>query len=174
MILEVTPSPSEQPSSPVDLAESVVSVAETFMHDEMSVHEEEVLMNSIHEEMVMSTGNLVPGGLDPFGSPEDRTRPGPTAADPDGVSLFAGLLQRLLLRFEMDVEDVIITIVHPGHSEFTVTLAALQFNHQAAADIPNVQTPLLSPIVPEDVRSVRLSGFSVSCRNLDPGKCIFR
>ncbi|VDB83052.1 unnamed protein product [Peniophora sp. CBMAI 1063] len=167
LVLEVSARPSEQPSSPVDLAESVVSVAETFVHDEMSVYEEEELMNSIHEELGMSDDHVVPGGLDPFGSPEDRSQPSNPAGDPDGVSLFAGLLQRLLLRFEMDVEDLKITIVHPGHSEFIVSLAELHLNHQASGDPSNADSSLQSPIVPEDVRVIRLSGFSVQCRNLD-------
>ncbi|KZV69486.1 hypothetical protein PENSPDRAFT_481043 [Peniophora sp. CONT] len=166
LVLEVTSRPSEQPTSPVDLAESVVSVAETFVHDEMSVREEEVLMNSIHEEMGMSDDNVVPGGLDPFGSPEDRAHSSHSTGDPDGVSLFAGLLQRLLLRFEMDVEDAQITIVHPGHSEFTFTLAELQFNHQSFGEVPT-DAALQSPVVPEDVRIIRFSGLSVLCRNLD-------
>ena len=58
----------KDPADPLNLAESVTSVAETFIHDELDADEEATLRDSFHPDMTASHLSLdhVPGGLDPF------------------------------------------------------------------------------------------------------------
>ncbi|KAF6765267.1 hypothetical protein DFP72DRAFT_870567 [Ephemerocybe angulata] len=113
---------SRQPG--VDLAESVISVAESFVHDELSSQEEAGLWESMHSvAQEDSEENGVPGGLDPFISSEEELQ-----MDPAGVSLFASLIERLLARFEFDAEDIQITLTDPDNLTLRFSLAEIRYS----------------------------------------------
>ncbi|KAI0035921.1 hypothetical protein K488DRAFT_42229 [Vararia minispora EC-137] len=174
LTLKLVASVDDVPVSPVDLANSVANFAEEFVHNELSAGEEDALRQSIHSELdpvdfpSNSTG-IVPGGLDPFEQSGERqhiSSDKQTSDDPAGISLFATLFERLLLRFEMNVVDTRITLVHPGHAAYTVTLSELLFSKEPSdARAPGT--------VREEMRVMRMSGFSVSCCNLDPSALHF-
>ncbi|KAF5315958.1 hypothetical protein D9611_004756 [Ephemerocybe angulata] len=113
---------SRQPG--VDLAESVISVAESFVHNELSSQEEAGLWESMHSVgQEVSEENGVPGGLDPFISSEEELQ-----MDPAGVSLFASLIERLLARFEFDAEDIQITLTDPDNLTLRFSLAEIRYS----------------------------------------------
>jgi autophagy-related protein 2 len=113
-----------------DLAESVLSVAESFVHDELTDQEEAGLWESIHSSAQHeSEENAVPGGLDPFISSEEELQ-----ADPTGVSLFATLIERLLARFEFDAQDIQVSITDPDNVTLRFCLAELQYSTTTQPD----------------------------------------
>ena len=64
-----TKAPVPTAQATTNLADSVVSVAESFIHDELTPGEEATLRESFHPDLdisVTSTRENVPGGLDPF------------------------------------------------------------------------------------------------------------
>lgn len=145
-----------------NLAESVASVADTFIHEELSGPEEAPLRDSFYSELSESTSSLpdhLPGGLDPF-SPEEAPR---GDGEPPGVSLFATLVERLLSRFAFDAVDTKITIVHPEHASFTLSIPEIRYGTDVSG--PSVSD---SSSIHGIVRSVSISGVSVTTRLLTP------
>ncbi|KAF7792955.1 hypothetical protein EIP86_004058 [Pleurotus ostreatoroseus] len=154
------------------LAESVTSVAETFIHDELDPDEEASLRDSFHPDLDASEPalNNVPGGLDPFMNDEGLHN----EADPSGVSVFASLLERLLSRFHFDATDTKITFVHPEHASFTVTIPAIRYQTDVVNDIASSDSSaaegkeLRGGRASGTTRSVSISGVSVTTRCLRP------
>lgn len=144
------------------LAESVASLADAFIHEELTSPEEASLRESFYSELSESTNSLpehLPGGLDPFSVDETPRGDG----EPPGVSLFATLVERLLSRFAFDAIDTKITVVHPERASFTLSIPEIRYG----ADEQNPPTFGNSSL--EGVaRSVSLSGVSVTTRLLLP------
>jgi autophagy-related protein 2 len=113
------------------LAESMISVAEEFVADEMTPQEEATLMHSIHEEL--TEVQSIPGSLDgnnPFKASPDEPEYEPNETpevDPSGVSIFATLIERLLARFEFDAANIRITLIHPGNMSFSLVIDQLTY-----------------------------------------------
>ncbi|EGN93260.1 putative peripheral membrane protein required for the formation of cytosolic vesicles [Serpula lacrymans var. lacrymans S7.3] len=155
--LHVTPPTSTPPSPPSNtLTESVVSVAEAFVQDELSVREESIILESIHSNASPLDADddqqNIPGGLNPFIN-DANVGVEHGDVDPAGVSLFATIIERLLARFEFDAVDTKITLVHPGHASFTLSIAEIRYHTEPHNN---------------GIRSVSIHGVSVSCRNLRP------
>ncbi|KAJ2913449.1 hypothetical protein MD484_g6960, partial [Candolleomyces efflorescens] len=124
-----------------DLAESVLSVAESFVHDELTDQEEAGLWESIHSSTQHeSEDNAVPGGLDPFISHEEELQ-----ADPTGISLFATLIERLLARFEFDAQDIQVSLTDPDNITLRFSLAELQYSttSQPGASLEGIRRTLV-------------------------------
>ncbi|KAJ8078907.1 autophagy- protein 2 [Marasmius tenuissimus] len=119
----------------VDLAESVASYAESFIHDELDSTEEARLKASFRGEQLEDLeDHNVPGGINPFMDvPEQVTQ---TDVDPEGVSLFAVLIERLLARFQCDAMDTRITVVDGAGNGVTVAVEEVRYH----TDIPELQT----------------------------------
>ncbi|CAL1704672.1 unnamed protein product [Somion occarium] len=151
--------------NPSFLAESVASVADTFIHEELSAPEEATLRESFYSEVSDSTHTFpehLPGGLDPF-SPEGDDSHG--EGEPPGVSLFATLVERLLSRFEFDAVDTKITIVHAEHASFTLTIPEICYSTEGASPAAeSIKTQAVEGVV----RAVSISGVSVTTRSLLP------
>jgi autophagy-related protein 2 len=176
LTLHLIPHATGATATTINLADSVADFAETFVHEELTPREEEDLNHSIHDELGATASQSprnVPGGFDPFERPEAEERPSlsnkQAIDDPIGISLFATLFHRLLLRFEMDAADTRITIVHPGHAAYTMTLSDLRFNKQSG-DVQNLSDGA-SDCSQEERRSIRMTGLAISCCNLD--NCLF-
>ncbi|KAL1747537.1 hypothetical protein HDZ31DRAFT_31736 [Schizophyllum fasciatum] len=150
--------PPSAPQEPPNLADSVVSVAESFIHEELNAREEALLRQSFHQDAPDLDQDL-PGGFDPFLSAPEEEEANPDN-DPAGVSIFASLIERLLARFEFDATNVQITLVSPEHTAFTVTIPEIRYRteEQAPAEgAPSGQS-----------RTLAVRGLSVSIRDLRP------
>jgi len=152
----------KQSQGNVNLADSVLSVAESFMHDELTPKEAQ-LWDSYHVDgapPVESDDNInFPGGIDPdpfLSNPEDIL---PSDTDPAGVSIFATLIERLLARFEFDAVNTIVTLVHPGNMSITASIADIRYRTEVVADgsssAPSGQR-----------RMVTIAGVTLTTRNL--------
>ncbi|KAI0065395.1 hypothetical protein BV25DRAFT_1821795 [Artomyces pyxidatus] len=145
-----------------NLADSVVSVAESFMHHELTPREEATLRESFHPDLAASSPNShenIPGGLDQFVTAEGEL---PPDMDPAGVSIFATMIERLLSRFEFDAADTSITIVHPGHSSFTFKASEIRYGKDAADHPPP------KGLEAGETRAVMMAGAEVTCCDLTP------
>lgn len=170
-IVTSTLSQGQSQPSPSDLAESVASAAENFMHDELDALEEATLRDSVHSELGGSTQSLdhVPGGLDPFLSEEGPHNEG----EPPGVSIFASLVERLLARFEFDSTDLKITLVHPERASFTFTVSSVRYRTEvkdtSSGSLPSSPQAVGEQNLPGGVtRTVSVSGIIVTSRCLRP------
>ncbi|KZT09510.1 uncharacterized protein LAESUDRAFT_756466 [Laetiporus sulphureus 93-53] len=156
------------PLTPVDLSESVASVAESFIHEELTPNEEATLRESFHPDLgsptEISMDNL-PGGLDPF-----VTDMGPPSGEmePQGVSLFATLIERLLARFAFDAVDTRITLVHPGHASFTLVVPEVRYGAENRNEDNLISGNANLTSMRGEARSVSISGLHVTTRCLRP------
>ncbi|KAI9064447.1 hypothetical protein FKP32DRAFT_1685733 [Trametes sanguinea] len=164
--LEPTLSSSNQRAFTENLAESVASVAETFIHEELSVREEATLRESFHPDLgrsaVDSQEDSLPGGLDPFISEEEVHQ---HDSDPPGVSIFATLIERLLARFQFDATDTRITIVNPQEASFTVIIPEVRYSTDAQQTAASSST---NQSEAGEVRKVIVNGITVTTRSLRP------
>lgn len=135
-----------QASQGVDLADSVLSVAETFVHEEL-IDQEDV---GLWTTQVESDDSNIPGGLDPFTPNEDDLH-----LDPAGVSLFATLIERLLARFEFDAQDIQISVTDDDNLTLRFTLSEIQYATVALGDAASGEIK----------RSLKLQGFEVHTTN---------
>ncbi|KAF9246321.1 hypothetical protein BU15DRAFT_70422 [Melanogaster broomeanus] len=187
LTLHVTPeqqisSPSSPSHNSSNLADSVVSVAETFIHDELTPREEATLRHSLKPSArtppAVDEGDNFPGGFNPFIlDPRDGEAHEETHGDDDpaGVSVFATLIERLLSRFEFSAVDTRVTIVHPGRSSFSISIPEITYRTDVH-ESPHPQSPpeKSQPLSngPEGsecrghVRTVSISGLKVTSRDL--------
>ncbi|KAA1471103.1 hypothetical protein DENSPDRAFT_858705 [Dentipellis sp. KUC8613] len=158
-----------------NLADSVVSVAESFMHDELSPGEEATLFESLHPDLANSATlhETVPGALDPFLSTDEEFH---SEMDPAGVSIFATMIERLLSRFEFDAIDTMLTLVLPGRSSLSVKLSDIRYGrHVEEREEPSRQDSGASSEVKGglddaqgETRTLSLSGFVLTYSDLRP------
>ncbi|KAJ7430701.1 hypothetical protein B0H11DRAFT_2134571 [Mycena galericulata] len=153
-------------SATPNLAESVASVADSFIHDELSPREEATLRESFHPDLASSAylaeEHNVPGGLDPFISAPEEEVFG-TDADPAGISIFATLIERLLARFEFDAVNTNITLVHPDHTSWSICIPEMVYCTEQKPD-ENDPTQEGEPTLGA-TRMVTISGLSVTANN---------
>ncbi|KAI5899365.1 uncharacterized protein SCHCODRAFT_02483354 [Schizophyllum commune H4-8] len=152
--------PPSAPQEPPNLADSVVSVAESFIHEELNAREEALLRQSFHQDAPDLDHDL-PGGFDPFlSAPEEEEEVHPDN-DPAGVSIFASLIERLLARFEFDATNVQISLVLPEHTAFTLTVPEIRYRTEE-------QAPIEEGAPSGQSRTLTIRGMSVSVRDLQP------
>ena len=158
--------PNNQPSQAPNLADSVASVAAEFLHDELSPGEEATLRESFHPDRVSppDPAGYVPGGIDPFLSAEDLAS---NDTDPDGVGMFASLIERLLARFAFDAADTRITIRHPERSSFTLTIPNIRYETESETSSANEAT--LRNDATGETRTITISGAEITMLDLRPG-----
>ena len=160
-VFEVTSSKVRTSKPNVDLAESVASVADSFIHQELSSEEEETLWPSFHAAPpVDSQLPIIPGTLGISTSLED----GSAKSDPDltGISIFASLIENLLARFEFDARDIKISLVHADN--ICVSLSLQEIIYQTAMKA-NISLP--PDVVQGEHRTLSFSGLSLSVTPLD-------
>ncbi|GLB34893.1 putative autophagy-related protein 2 CAD motif containing protein [Lyophyllum shimeji] len=149
----------------INLADSVASVAESFVHDELTPQEGATLWNSFHPDVspaVQQDDLTLPGALveDPFlSNPDEMPLPD---TDPAGVSIFASLIERLLARFEFDATNTQITLVHPGNMSITASIPEIRYRTD------NDGPPVASDSIPGagQRRILSIAGLSLTARNL--------
>ncbi|KAK2466861.1 hypothetical protein APHAL10511_001119 [Amanita phalloides] len=147
------------PSQGADLTESVASAAETFMHEELTEKDGATLLNSTHLEVPQDVEAVIPGGLDLFAKSEEEIAR--IEDDPQGVSLFTSLVEKLLARFEFKALNTEITVVHPGNMSLTLSIAEVLYGPEANADANQSSK--------EDNRqALSISGIRIATRDLRP------
>jgi autophagy-related protein 2 len=154
--------------STANLADSVASVAETFIHDELTPREEATLRESFHPDLAYDHSRNVPGSMDPFLRATDDEE-FHSDVDPAGVSMFATLIERLLARFEFEAVDTKITIIHPKHACFTFSIAEARYgteDSQGADSSAGVAEEIERTF--GETRRVSISGLSLTARDLRP------
>jgi autophagy-related protein 2 len=159
----------------VNLAESVATVAESFIHDELTPREEAALRESFHPDLASRSPQheilSVPGSMDPFLS-DSENEEYHGDADPDGISIFATLFERLLARFEFDALDTKITLIHPSHTRFTFSIADIKYGTEVkdpstAAGVQTGSNPSMNFAVrPGETRTVSISGVRISALSM--------
>ena len=160
LVFRVIPTRNHISQPQVDLADSVASVAESFLHQELTPREEATLWQSFHQESSSTeSDHVIPGGLETsVGGEEGLPK---FDNDPAGVSVFAGLIERLLARFEFDAEDIKITLVHPDNVQFTVSLQEIRYHTDSKPTPPSEDTD-------GESRTLSLTGLALSALSLLP------
>jgi len=155
--------PNSKPSQTSNLADSVASVAAEFLHDELSSGEGAALRESFHPDRGSPSGpaDYVPGGIDPFLNAEEST---PSDTDPDGVGIFASLIERLLARFAFDAADTQITIRHPGRSSFTLVIPNIRY--ETESEISSANEATLRNDATGETRTMTISGVEITTSSL--------
>ncbi|PCH37996.1 hypothetical protein WOLCODRAFT_87760 [Wolfiporia cocos MD-104 SS10] len=151
-------------SSSVDLAESVTSIAESFIHEELSSGEEATLRHSLHLDSGRGDSDNLPGGFDPFISDDEGTNLD-GENEPPGVSVFATLIERLLARFAFEAVDTKITIVHPQHASFTLNIPGIRYgtegkSGESSADATGSEFKVGD--MQGEVRTIAITGTNVT------------
>lgn len=154
----------------------MVSVAETFIHDELTPREEanlrQTLRPSTGSSPPVDESENLPGGFNPFGYNLHAEEPHKELHgdnDPAGISVFATLIERLLAKFEFSAVDTKVTIVYPGRASFTLSVPEITYRTDPSPR-SEVNSGLQS--APEgnnpcgQVRTVSISGLKVTSRDL--------
>ncbi|KAG5650892.1 hypothetical protein H0H81_010636 [Sphagnurus paluster] len=163
LTFHVLPTSSRGATHNQNLAESVASVAESFLHDELSP-QGETLWDSMHPNIAarkQGEDPTVPGGLgdDPFLSHPEEVHPD---LDPAGVSIFTTLIERLLARFEFHAFNTKVTIVHPGNMSITASIADIRYRTDDTEGTPGFALEGDTSIG----RTLSITGFNVVALNL--------
>jgi autophagy-related protein 2 len=159
----LVPSRSSTPSHGENLADSVTSLAESFIRDELTSQVEGALRESfLPNRNPASTSDVrnLPGSIDPFLSDPEAD------SDPDGVSIFTALIEALLARFEFDAVDTKITLVDPENTIFTISIPEIRYSTEGEPAHPGNQPQDEIPRQLGQTRTVSISGVSISARNL--------
>jgi autophagy-related protein 2 len=112
-------------ASSVDLAASVTSAADEFLHDELDAFEEAELDRSIRQSLILSRSDpfvqdTVPGAF-PSASRDGRHEDGePLPATVESTTVLAGLVERILARLEFKINTVRIRILHQNKDRDSV------------------------------------------------------
>lgn len=161
LVFHVVPSPPPvfNLDLDVDLTASVASVAESFIHEELSPREAVTLWQTLHSTTPSQSDieQAIPGGLDTINATDDDRHK--VDMDPEGVSVFATLIERLLARFEFDAQDLTVTLIHPGNMSLTLSLAEIRY-HTVSKDTNHGSTR-------GESRTLSLNGCLLAARNLD-------
>jgi autophagy-related protein 2 len=158
LVFHVVPSPPVL-NPDVDLTASVASVAESFIHEELSPREAVAFWQTLHPTTQSPSDieeQAIPGGLDTINTTDDRHK---LDMDPEGVSVFATLIERLLARFEFDVQDVTVTLVHPGNMSLTLFLEEIRY--QTISKDTNLSSS------GGESRTLSINGCHLAASNLD-------
>lgn len=149
-------SPMDYDVTASHLAESVASVAQEFLNEELSPNENEELRESIvlaKDQPEDITASFVPGGLDPF-SDDPPAQP----LDPiEGVSVLATVMERLLSRLSFTVDNFTLRLIHEGRSELILRVKHIEYGTE---DVDP------SEATGDEVRTIRTVGVTTSMRDL--------
>ena len=159
LVFHVVPSPPAF-NLDVDLTASVASVAESFIHEELSPREAVAFWQTLHPTAPSPSDieeQAIPGGLDPINATDDDCHR--VDMDPEGVSIFATLLERLLARFEFDAQDLTVTLIHPGNMSLTLSLEEIRYR-TVSKDTNHSSTR-------GENRTLSINGCHLATRNLD-------
>lgn len=145
------------------LTSSVANAAETFIHDELNDSEEEALRGSIYEQLPGGFSGNEPthASVDPF-----QTVPateGFSENDPEGISIFARLIERLLSRFNFDLARINVKLLCSGQPSIIFSIGSV---HYSTEDTPSPDSwDLQGNSLSCQTHSLEISGVSVSLQH---------
>ncbi|WVW83423.1 hypothetical protein I302_105443 [Kwoniella bestiolae CBS 10118] len=160
-----TPSSTNQRGPHHDLAESVTSAADDFLHEELDAYEEAELDRSIRQSLVLNatdpfSNDEVPGSF-PFGGP---TSPGldgqPLPATVESTTVLAGLVERILARLEFKIKNIKIQIRFDDEDHggiFEVRVAEIKYADETSSQAESSENDNSRTTI----RSIRLSGVTI-------------
>lgn len=156
-------------SASVDLAASVTSAADEFLHDELDAYEEAELDRSIRQSLILSrsdpfVNDTVPGAFPSATSGADQEDGGPLPATVESTTVLAGLVERILARLECKVNTVRIRIQHQGRDGGSVV--ELRIGQIEYADESANQEDTSGPS--STTRTIRISDVSVHMLEAPP------
>jgi autophagy-related protein 2 len=142
-------------SSSVDLAASVTSAADEFLHDELDAHEEAELDRSIRQSLILSRSDpfvqdTVPGAF-PSSSNDGDGEPLPATVE--STTVLAGLVERILARLEFKINTIRVKIRHQnreGGSVVELRIGQIRYADESSQEDTNATT-----------RTVRISDISI-------------
>lgn len=166
LVFHVVPIAEGPANAYINLSQSVASVADTFLHEELSPPEEATLWRSFQEEAAVTQSDYalgqIPGSLE-FSSVihEDQRK---FEVEPAGVSIFATLIEKLLARFEFDAQNIQVTLVHPENMSLTLSFQEIRY-HTTSKD-HNSSASGKDDGPQGESRTVTLTGTSISSKDL--------
>ena len=125
-----------------------------------------MLRSSVHPHIGSSEFFGPPGSL---GNPMQQDyRPGDTPDnDPEGVSIFASLFERLLSRFEFMASEIRINLVHPDNAILTLYVSSIHYStevvehdEETTAQQNNISLPT------GESRTVRITGVKMTLHSI--------
>ncbi|WVQ71457.1 hypothetical protein IAR50_000994 [Cryptococcus sp. DSM 104548] len=140
-----------------DLAESVTSAADDFLHHELDAYEEKELEGSIRQSLILSQTDPfeadLPGGF-PSSIASGHLSPGqPLPADIESTTVLAGMVERILARLDLKVENIVVRVNIEGEEEGVIELRIRKIQY---ADESEAQ-----PAEGSTTRSIRISGVDI-------------
>nr|XP_018264125.1 uncharacterized protein I303_04005 [Kwoniella dejecticola CBS 10117]OBR86283.1 hypothetical protein I303_04005 [Kwoniella dejecticola CBS 10117] len=147
-----------------DLAESVTSAADDFLHEELDAYEEAELDRSIRQSLVLNAtdpfnNDEVPGSF-PFGGPAHQGSHGqPLPVTVESTTVLAGLVERILSRLESRIKNIKIQIRFEDEAHggvFEIRIGEIKYADESQSSESTGQD-----IGSKTIRSIRLSGVSV-------------
>jgi autophagy-related protein 2 len=142
-------------SSSVDLAASVTSAADEFLHDELDAYEEAELDRSIRQSLILSRSDpfvqdTVPGAF-PSSSNDEGEEPLPATVE--STTVLAGLVERILARLEFKINTIRVKIRHQnreGGSVVELRIGQIRYTDESSQEDTSATT-----------RTVRISDISI-------------
>ena len=151
---------SSPPTSPsLDLASSVTSAADDFLHEELDAYEEAELDRSIRQSLILNQTDPfiaadLPGAFPGLSSPGESSQPLPPTVE--STTVLAGLVARVLARLEFRVKDVRIRVRYddPKHGGvFELRIGEVRYADETGAGEERAPQ--------QTVRAVKLSGTAI-------------
>ncbi|GFZ46386.1 Autophagy-related protein 2 [Saitozyma sp. JCM 24511] len=148
----------------IDLAGSVTSAADDFLHEELDAYEEAELDRSIRQSLVLSqtdpfSNDDLPGAF-PFPSQSQSAGPNsnysPASHAVESTTVLAGLVERILARLQFKVKDIRIRIRFDDKSHggvFELRIAEVRYADESESSE--------DPALRQTIRAVRISSVSI-------------
>jgi autophagy-related protein 2 len=163
LVLEVTDVAENVP--PTSMAESLASLSESFVHDDLDHEEEAQLRHSVHHHARTTHEQHLPGGFEDSASPEVAV----LEPEVDETTLFSALVERLVARFVLDLQDLRIVLVKPDLTELIFAVAEIRYGDSSTevSESLSAGSPLShgSGAVRDD-RTVTVAGVTLSIKSL--------
>ncbi|KAG8846022.1 autophagy- protein 2 [Serendipita sp. 411] len=174
------------------LVHSVMSVAQEFIHEKLEAeslresvtlqkpeparaHEHPRSGRFLDEDDNDDVATHVPGSFEPFVDPfqveTKRSGEGSSSSlgeDVEGVSVLAGVIERILARLSVTVREIVVRFVHEGNAELVLRVGEIAYGTEEVVgseggDAGKVTTEIE---VKGMKRTIRIQGVDVSMRNL--------
>ncbi|OCF39156.1 hypothetical protein I317_07055 [Kwoniella heveanensis CBS 569] len=162
-----------QPEHHRDLAESVTSAADDFLHQELDAYEEAELDRSIRQSLILNQNDPfaldeeVPGSF-PFGGPASPAGGSPLPANVESTTVLASLVKQILARLDLKVRNINVQIRFEDElrgATFELRISEIKYidesNNQAESD--QIKDESCTTI-----RAIRISGVSLHLLPLTP------
>ncbi|EIN07297.1 hypothetical protein PUNSTDRAFT_144812 [Punctularia strigosozonata HHB-11173 SS5] len=160
LTFHLLPTSAGPSNMPTNLADSMTSVAQSFLHEELTPNEEATLASSILASGPGSSQRHIPGGMEPL-PPDDQTH---EALDAESVPMLSNLIESLLSRFQFEAVETKLIIVHPEHARFVIDIPDIRYH----TEFRDSSSSAGSEGATGDARTITVTGLTVRTRSLRP------